>query len=478
MSKRLWLTILFSLTGLLSLVAGVAALTAYAYTNRVPPQVMVAGESLGNLSYNEANSIIQATANNLANQPLVISLEEATASLTLDELGVELDQAAIFNQLSYATAPLAWLSPSYWRQFFTAVNLPIPFAVEEATLLQKIEATLGINSAARDAEVTVDGAALTVRAASNGRSIELERVTSAINQLLASGQVEPVALTYVETPPFVSTETAQQVKTEIESSIQPIHLKFEERPFTIAPLSQYGFVSYQKEAGALKWSIEEAKIRDYLATNVARRLNLKMQPKTILSTTGEVTFPGQDGREVQLAALTKEVYRTITERITTHNQPILIAAASIPYTEKIVHPDFIPGLFEGLYIDINLTKQRLFVINGQTKLAEYLISSGKRGTPTPVGLFYIKNKIDLAQSRLYPGIWMQKWNALARNPDGSGYEGYGLHRVPCFNASCTLRENLGHLGRPASHGCVRVADEGADWIYDNAPVGTPVNIHT
>jgi lipoprotein-anchoring transpeptidase ErfK/SrfK len=114
---------------------------------------------------------------------------------------------------------------------------------------------------------------------------------------------------------------------------------------------------------------------------------------------------------------------------------------------------------------------------GETKQAEYLISSGKRGTPTPSGVFYIKNKIPLAQSRLFPGIWMEKWNALARTPDGGGYQGYGVHRVPCFDPNCNSREPASHLGRPVSHGCVRIENAGADWVYDNAPVGTPVNIH-
>jgi len=202
-----------------------------------------------------------------------------------------------------------------------------------------------------------------------------------------------------------------------------------------------------------------------------------MLQKLVQSDTGAVTQEGRDGLEVDLTALSSQISRIISDHVNTSNAPISIPANPIPFTEKTIYPGYVPGLFEGLYIDINLTKQTLYIMNNNDKQAEYLISSGKRGTPTPVGVFYIKNKSALAQSRLFPGIWMEKWNALARNPDGSGYEGYGLHRVPCFDANCVYREDISHLGRPVSHGCVRISNDGADWVFANAPIGTPVNIH-
>ena len=211
---------------------------------------------------------------------------------------------------------------------------------------------------------------------------------------------------------------------------------------------------------------------------MAAKVNIKMLPKTTMADTQQVTQEGRDGREANLSSLAKEIARTITEHTDTANSPLAVSTRTIPFTEKTVYPDFIAGLYPGLYIDINLTKQRLFIMVGDVKQAEYVISSGKRGTPTPSGVFYIKNKLALAQSRLFPGIWMENWNALARTPDGGGYQGYGLHRVPCFDARCYSREPASHLGRPVSHGCVRIEDAGADWVYNNAPVGTPVNIHT
>lgn len=110
-------------------------------------------------------------------------------------------------------------------------------------------------------------------------------------------------------------------------------------------------------------------------------------------------------------------------------------------------------------------------------MLEFLISTGKQGTPTPTGLLYVKNKIELAESRLYPGIWMRKWNALAKNADGSGYEGYGIHDLPCFDRNCNIVEGASHLGYPVSHGCIRLGHDNAVWFYENIPVGTPVNIH-
>jgi lipoprotein-anchoring transpeptidase ErfK/SrfK len=71
---------------------------------------------------------------------------------------------------------------------------------------------------------------------------------------------------------------------------------------------------------------------------------------------------------------------------------------------------------------------------------------------------------------------MPYWNGLAKSPDGTGNNGYGIHGLPCFNRSCTLVEGASHIGTPVSHGCVRLPAGGDAYIYSWAPIGTPVVI--
>jgi hypothetical protein len=46
-------------------------------------------------------------------------------------------------------------------------------------------------------------------------------------------------------------------------------------------------------------------------------------------------------------------------------------------------------------------------------------------------------------------------------------DGYLLHGTPYTES----------IGQPSSHGCIRLADDDVEWLYEHVPVGTPVVIH-
>lgn len=237
------------------------------------------------------------------------------------------------------------------------------------------------------------------------------------------------------------------------------------------------FMEVEGEGGkTYRPEFDEAKIRASIASKIARSIDIKMTPKKILITTGQVVDEGRDGRALDR----NKLFSAIKEQLASQARTVIIlAAADVPKTEQQVYPDFTLGLYEGRYIEINLTKQMMYAIEANILIDSFLISSGKEwgGYATPTGTWYIMNKIAKPYSRPY-ALWMPYWNGLAKNPDGSGYAGYGIHELPCFNISCTRREGINHLGTPVSHGCIRLGHNGpAAFIYDWAPVGTPVYIH-
>lgn len=342
-----------------------------------------------------------------------------------------------------------------------------------------VEKAFNTVSSAENARLEVKNGQLELVPGRRGQALALDNVFASIETLLRTGRAKVTTIDVAEIEPAVTDAVAQQTKTEVEAALQPIYLQAENRNFTITLADLYGVVEFAPANGRLNWTLPDEKLRTLVRSKITSKINVKMTEKLIQSDTQQVVQQGRDGKAADETALMNDVRRTIAERINTKEAPIAIAVKTTPFTERTVAPDYIAGLFEGLYVDINLSKQRLFVMNGTVMTASYLISSGKRGTPTPVGLFYILNRHPMAQSRLFPGIWMEKWMAITTTQgSAAGYNGFGLHRVPYLTINGQLvRESLAHLGRPASHGCVRIADAGADWLYDNAPIGTPVNIH-
>ncbi len=117
-------------------------------------------------------------------------------------------------------------------------------------------------------------------------------------------------------------------------------------------------------------------------------------------------------------------------------------------------------------IQIHLGTQTLDKRVAGVTIASFPISSGIKSMPTPVGQFKILRKNPRAWSRASK-LWMPWWM------DFSG-RGFGMHELPEWPSG--KKEGADHLGKPASHGCVRLGVGTAKQLYDWAPIGTTVEI--
>ncbi len=117
-------------------------------------------------------------------------------------------------------------------------------------------------------------------------------------------------------------------------------------------------------------------------------------------------------------------------------------------------------------IEVDLKKQRLSYFVSNIKLKEFVVSTGKKSTPTPKGEFKIQNKILKAWSRTY-GLWMPYWLGLGG--------GIGIHELPIWPNG--YREGENHLGTPVSHGCIRLGLKNAVYIYERVTPGISVKVY-
>jgi lipoprotein-anchoring transpeptidase ErfK/SrfK len=123
---------------------------------------------------------------------------------------------------------------------------------------------------------------------------------------------------------------------------------------------------------------------------------------------------------------------------------------------------------EGKYIDINLASQVMTIFENGKAIESYLVSSGKPGMDTPKGSYQIRNKAPRPWSKAY-GLYMPNWMALV--PDGK----FGIHELPEWPGG--YKEGAAHLGRPVSHGCVRLGVGAAKRVYDWTEIGTSVVVY-
>lgn len=152
---------------------------------------------------------------------------------------------------------------------------------------------------------------------------------------------------------------------------------------------------------------------------------------------------------------------------------ILLGVLSLPvFLNDIpgVRPssDPIPALNSKLdkEIRVDLSRQKAFLFEKGKLVAEYLISSGKPETPTPVGKF----RVILKQEKLFSkiaGCWLSFW--VGFTDDGK----YGFHETPVCNGQ---RKGEDKIGQPASMGCLRLKLGDAAKFYKWVDIETPIEI--
>ncbi len=123
--------------------------------------------------------------------------------------------------------------------------------------------------------------------------------------------------------------------------------------------------------------------------------------------------------------------------------------------------------FEFRKIQIDLSDQKMYLYEGPDVIAEFLVSTGKRGMETPIGEFMVHGKSDRAWSRM-AGLWMPYWMVIIPSV------GIGIHELPEWPNG--YKEGVDHLGVPVSHGCIRLGVGPAEFTYNWAEVGTKVEV--
>lgn len=128
------------------------------------------------------------------------------------------------------------------------------------------------------------------------------------------------------------------------------------------------------------------------------------------------------------------------------------------------------------YYIVVYTGSQSAVVYGKDSAGQYTrtvkcftVSTGKKGvSPTRTGIYRIRAKYRWRY--LVGGVYGQYCSSISSS--------YLFHSVPYYrqDASTLENEEYDKLGRSASKGCIRMCVRDTKWIYDNAPIGTQVNI--
>ena len=121
-------------------------------------------------------------------------------------------------------------------------------------------------------------------------------------------------------------------------------------------------------------------------------------------------------------------------------------------------------------LEVNLTEAKVRAWDGSEQIGESYVVHGAAGSPTPVGSFYINEKIAQSYAGGAYGPWILSTNAYSESMElfDDGLPVVALHGT-----------NAPHLlGTAVSNGCVRMPNDLDILLANTIPPGTPVDIVT
>lgn len=414
----------------------------------IAPGTAIAGVSVGGMTAGAAAATIQAK---LDDTSITLTGDNVHATLTGSELGAAVDAKALADD-AFTAHPMWNLAA--WFSGTRPAPLTLDAAKAEAALHKAAPA---LYRDATDATVSFDAAtgSYVATPAVDGTGVDLGAVTTALRTAFAKGE-NAVTIPATATPakPAIGTDAAQKTVASLNTMLStagfyvgdertvPLDRAFVANWLTVAPSGDAFTVTadtaaIQKSVDQLPSLVNRAPQNGTEITdpqgNVLRVDTATLDGRTLGDTAGVAA-----GFAKQLAA-GDGVYKLTVSTA---------AATTTTLARSMV---------------VNLGNQTTYLYENGQLIDSYLVSTGMPATPTATGSYKIFAKVALQDMGCYPGAdyctkdvpWVSYFY-----PDVGFHGAYWHH-------------NFGHV---MSHGCVNMPVDVAEFVYNWAPIGTPVTV--
>lgn len=454
------------------LLGGVGTAYAAHFQDHALPGSSVAGISVVGMTRAE---VAEAVRQRAADVTVEVQVGGRSTTADLAELGHTVDVDATVDAIFAANR--TWTS--YATSLVTSSNVEAVVTTDRAAI-NEVAATLVERSGTvgRDASVTL-GAKRTsfeVTPAVVGHTVDPASFHDVV--AAAARDLSPATATvrFAESEPAVSTAAAEQVAAAANAMVKRgVTVSDGSKKHTASAKTRASWVSIPVTDGVPGApTVDQAKVRTWVDGIAA---SLKTEPAAGLRNVSadgavlSVVTQARAGRAVSNAPAVARAVAAALEAGRRYSGTFTYDTAAARWTDRTVAVGAerlaYPATDGEKWIDVNLTAHTMTAYVGATPVyGPIRMVSGAAETPTITGVFRIYSKNPLMTMR-------------GNNADGTTYEtpdvpwtaffhrGYALHGAP-------WRDSFGY---DASHGCVNLPVSVAKWVYDFAPMGTPVASH-
>ncbi|OQB06343.1 MAG: hypothetical protein BWY19_00338 [bacterium ADurb.Bin212] len=440
-----------------------------AYAGKIYKNIHISGIDVSGKTKKQAEMVLDKKFASIGSKNVIFVAGEKHVSSKLSETGLSFDVDKSVSQ-AYSIGRSHKFFPQLYASAKTSVSLTdveVPVSIDNTKLNLFISEKLPeLNVEPINASITIDqNGAIIITPEQVGQQVDTSNLAQTLSQLVSLNQKSyEIKLHAIATDSAINSQMLLQQKSQAEKYINSsIQLTYEDKIYTPSRLDISKWIVFSGNVESLTVSLDENAIKSYLSI-IAKNFEINKKDRKVNALDGAIIEEGQQGKYLDK----NKASEMIVKAIESGSGSIALSTYTKDPEEIKVFPSegIVPGRFEGKYIDVDLTQQKLCQIEGNVVLNCYIVSSGKASTPTPVGTRYIQSKHPKAWSAPY-GLYMPWWQALGG--------GYGLHELPEWPNG--YKEGESHLGTPVSHGCVRLGVGAAEAVYNWTDIGTPVYIH-
>lgn len=380
----------------------------------------------------------------------------ASKTFAISDAGLKVDEQATVQSLRAGPKqnPFEW-----WK--------PVPAGVELSVNQAKLASFITQNatvliSKPSNASIKVSNGTVSLTDAKLGKEYGISNAAETIKNHISSLNNRPLTMVELPVDPDITDAKTAAAAAKVKT-ITNEHIAIKISSKTVVPsskdIAKWLSIKVNKKTNTVDVVANSAAINDYFTSLVYANSQVHRDKVIVTLANGATTVAadGQDGIYVSNQTPAENFVKRNLLKGNDFNASL--DANLIPYN-TVTAADW------PKWIEVNLTTQRMYVYENGKTLRTFLVSTGKPSTPTPIGTFYIWQKLTLqtmiGADYVQPNVpWINYFDHNADAIHGNYWQPSSV---------------FGNYG--TSHGCVGMPVSDAYWVFNWAPVGTPVVIHS
>lgn len=352
----------------------------------------------------------------------------------------------------------------WWRPIKSQLVFDKNRAELDSFIIREVNVTV---QPPQDAVLTIQNGEINIADAVAGKQYGLIRPRSELTEAAGKMQTSPVKLRTLTVIPALTAKVLEPYKATLEKAInQPISFQLGERLIRPSPddIAAWLEISPDEKSKKVDINVNSGKVLAYINTAAARDIHPPKAQIEVRQSDGgpnRILVPGLNGVDVTNKEVTAS---TVAKRLLNGE------GLDLPLTISNKNFNTITTDSYEKWIEVDLTNKRMYAYERDNLIKTELVSAGAPATPTVTGQFAIYAKYTQQDMR-------------GSNVDGSRYFQPNVKWINYFYRDYAIHGNywrpVSYFGNiNSSHGCVSLVESEAQWMYDWAPIGTPVIVHT